>query len=577
MPGTTRELTNVTDFPRAVALVGTEVVPAVTAAGEPVGIPVDLFLDGGGGGPPPVAVPKETSRTYIANRNGRGVSIYTATAIRAGAPVAPLYNGSLWVAEPRLDGADVKVKATLDNAQLPDALRVLAASGLVFPAAWATDYIGIAPYFGHSDAQGSPDNAAITTADVDAGNALMFTTATMSPYSGIIGVTGLSNLKHGSLGETPCAGDYKSFADAIVAAGGTKLPTVYFSAAVGGSRLTDLLADGDPALAYWQRFSLLLSEAIYWIKQAGKTPVMLPMVLGHFDPDDSIATPYLRHTGAEMYYRQLTLLRDKVDAVARLAFGWNPLAPKLPLIVWQTTEEPKGRWTGSGAGTPVFGDHLWAASQAQFLAHIADDGILCAGPDYWCPSHTDNQHRTSLGYYQIGHAIGRCRAGALLGKPFAPLAPVSISSVNSTTTDIVYEPPDGGSLVLDTTIVPDYADTFKGFRLWKRDSAGAVSEVAISAVALQGTKSIRLTHTAPAISDRLVVEYAMYATDRTYSGLRGPNGPRGNVRNNVVRSTPYGNTYDWSMKFACPVPQFHASVAVTRPVRDLIRDIVTWW
>lgn len=43
MPGTTRELTNTSDFPRATSLAGTEVLPGVEGNGSPVGVPVSLL------------------------------------------------------------------------------------------------------------------------------------------------------------------------------------------------------------------------------------------------------------------------------------------------------------------------------------------------------------------------------------------------------------------------------------------------------------------------------------------------------------------------------------------------------
>lgn len=48
MPGTTRELTNTSDFPRETSLAGTEVVPGVKADGSPIGIPVSALVQDGG-------------------------------------------------------------------------------------------------------------------------------------------------------------------------------------------------------------------------------------------------------------------------------------------------------------------------------------------------------------------------------------------------------------------------------------------------------------------------------------------------------------------------------------------------
>lgn len=514
----------------------------------------------------------EEDTYYWSSEEDTGTVIHKESTIDAGpysmtTPYTPAFKTWFWVRRAQ-QGASPYASISWDRRRSPedanDKVTLDTTNGLIVPSTVGSEYVLIVPGFGHSDSQGSPDNSSFTNAAIDAGNALMLNgNSTDSPYIGTQSMATYIDLYHQvGVGETPFAGAADAWLTGLDAYG-SKIPTIFGSVGVGGSSLHDLLSTD--RMGYYANLERFIQRNIYYIRAAGKKPMFGPLLLFHFDPSD--AGPYGDLKPTAMYLSHLKQLHNRYNRTLRSLGGLHPESPNLPIIGPQSTEEDGAMWSG---GDKVFNLDLDGSRQAQFLSLLRPDGFtgfICCGPTYQLAQHTDNQHLTSMGNYQSGVQAGKYMLEYALRSGRKPIYPYQIQRDSDTQFTITFALPTGQSLVLDTTTVPDFTDTFKGFVCWREDTAAAVT---ITSISLSGTDKVVIQHSST--TAQMWVDYARWANSVTYQASRSRSeGPRGCLRGNALLTSTSGTSfYEYAMAFRAPVPTGTATWSVEKSMARYI-------
>jgi hypothetical protein len=514
----------------------------------------------------------EEDQYYWCSQEDTGTVIHKESTIDAGpysmtSPYTPFMRTWFWVRRVQ-NGASPYASISWDRRVSPDQsnqrVTLDTTNGLIVPSTVASNYVLLVPGIGHSDSQGSPDNSAFTTSAIDTGNALMLDgNSTDSPYIGTQSMATYIDLKHqAGVGETPFAGAADAWLTGLDAYG-SKIPTIFGSVGVGGSSLHDLLSTD--RMGYYANLERWIQRCIYYVRANGKIPIFGPLLLFHFDPSD--AGPYGDLKPAAMYLSHLKQLHTQYNRTVRAFGGLHPDSPDLPIIGPQSTEEDSAMWSGSNK---VFDLDYDGSRMAHFLSLLRPDGFtgfICCGPTYQFQNHTDNQHLTSMGNYQSGVQAGKYMLEYALRAGRKPIYPYQIVRDSNTQFTIHFTLPTGQSLVLDTTTVSDFADTFKGFVCWREDTAAAVT---ITSVALSGTDKVVIQHSST--TAQMWVDYARWASSAAYqTGRSITDGPRGCLRGNVLTTSTSGTSfYEYSMAFRAPVPTGTATWSVEKAMARYI-------
>lgn len=302
-------------------------------------------------------------------------------------------------------------------------------------------------------------------------------------------------------GETPHGSMAIQISSLVQASSGASYTTVHTVVGESGQGMVALrkdAADDDPAVGRAYAATLFEVQAIARLaREQGQTYGVAAIFLTHGETD----------SGSSSYG----------DAIVQL---WNDYNTDLQALTGQTQEiqmfisqqHAYGYEAGSIRGTPV-------GTLAQWLVARDTPGIVCTGPKYQYPYHTDNIHLTALGYEMLGEKYGQVYTQHMVeGRAFRPLEPTEVERAKDDTLRIRFHVPVGPLQWEERLPAPhQLALTMwsrgRGFELRK-----GATRLAIADVELVGDDSVELTTQEPLPED-VTLSYAMYADGITFDGL----------------------------------------------------------
>lgn len=302
-------------------------------------------------------------------------------------------------------------------------------------------------------------------------------------------------------GETPHGAMAIQISSLVQSASGANYTTVHTVVGESGQGMVALRkdpVDDDPAIGRAYAATLFEVQAITRLaEERGKTYGVGAIFLTHGETD----------SGSSSYG----------DAVLQL---WSDYNTDLRAITGQEQEIPMflsqqhayGYQEGSIRGTP-------AGTLAQWRVAQDNAGIVCTGPKYQYPYHTDNIHLTALGYEMLGEKYGQVYTQHVVEQtPFTPLEPTEVERASDTVLRIRFHVPVGPLQWEERFPAPhQLALTMwskgRGFELRKSSI-----RIPIEGVELVGEDIVELTSGEP-IPEGATLSYAMYADGVAFDGL----------------------------------------------------------
>jgi hypothetical protein len=492
------------------------------------------------------------------------LDVVTPTVVYAG----PAYDGILWLREAYVDDATGNVVAQANPNRSPNEadwidVVIHPTNGLVIDDTLIDNYWFVSQSFGQSVDRGGTADAGgpqvITTSAIDPDNALMLGASNVTDDSptygqGVPYEDALVNMRHGavtaSAGESHICGMTLTVLAALDAAGG-KVPFVGGSWAAGGHTCRQLEPDFAPVTAgdyasltnidtrvgsFYQQLLRGLQHIHKAAIAANRKPILLPLCFGG-GASDAIQN---WGTSAADIERFMLNLQARYSGDARRIFGWNPVAPDLPILLVQDVFQSNSMTPD--ASTREFGKGIDGTSLAFWsLAMKYPEKFVLAGTRYPLAHATDFTHLKHHGYFRDGEQNSGPALAGLILRRHERFNPIATYRESSTVFHVLFEWPEG-DIVFDTVNVADDLDGNKNFVLWSATTNTAVTIASVALTTADTKTYVTITHTAD--GGELWLDHAVWK-DIGFSGTRSTTeGPRGNLRTDAAHASLLPNYTD---------------------------------